>query len=514
MADTADQARRSGVLDPETPTGPLTVRALTEIPYLGTRIHAGAAGADRVVTWAHASEIEQPWEWFEAGDLLMSLGLGLPPDPAAQAVYVEKLAATGVSGIAFAEGLAPAFSDEMIAAAERCALPILYTTWNVPFAQISRAVAAANYGPQLGQLVKTARVYDLLRSGVAARLNPLDLFRSLAAETRCDIFVCMNGHGRAAFGRDGAPPARFHEEFLRAVEQYDDKLPGFLRVAAGDDTLLILPIPTARPASLLAVPNAGAPAFAILQHIATVAALELERMWLGREELRRLGGETLAQLLEGRLIQGTASALQRLGVDDRTLVMLALRHHDPEALGDLHNVLADFEVPNVLLQVGAILYALVPGERETLTEVQGLLPPGTFVGVSAPLRDPTKVPTAAQQAKWALGTTSEDERVAHHGETTTLFGPRSREEAQVAVDQVLGPIIEYDAAGDTDLVHSLRVFLDCNRSWKQAAEVLFVHKQTLIYRMRRVEELTGRKLNDTTDVVHLWLALRAHESVG
>jgi PucR family transcriptional regulator, purine catabolism regulatory protein len=513
MPETVEQDPQSGVPDPQARTGPLTVRALTEIPYLGTRIHAGAAGADRVITWAHASEIEQPWEWLEAGDLLMTLGLAIPPDPAAQAMYVEGLAAAGISGILLAEGLAPPLSEEMIDAAERSALPILYLTWNVPFAQISRAVAAATYGPQLGQLVKTARVYDLLRSAVAARSKSLDLFRTLAAETRCDIFVCMNQHGRAAFGHEGAPPSRFHQEFIRAIEQYD-KLPGFLRVAVGEETLLILPIPTSRPASLLAVPHADPPAFAILQHIATVAALELERMWLSREELRRLGSETLAQLLEGRLIQGTVAALERLAVNDRTLVMLALRHSDPDALGDLHNVLADFEVPNLLLQVGNLLYALVPGEPESLAAIHDLLPQGTFVGVSAPFGDPTKAPMAAQQAKWALGTTNEEQRVAHHGATTTPFGPRSREEAQVTVEQVLGPIIEYDAANETDLVHSLQVFLDCNRSWKQAAEMLFVHKQTLIYRMRRVEELTGRKLNETTDVVHLWLALRAYEIVG
>jgi purine catabolism regulator len=38
-----------------------------------------------------------------------------------------------------------------------------------------------------------------------------------------------------------------------------------------------------------------------------------------------------------------------------------------------------------------------------------------------------------------------------------------------------------------------------------------VHKQTLVYRMHRVEELTGRDLRDTADVVQFWLALRALE---
>jgi purine catabolism regulator len=496
------------------PSGPLTVRALTEIPYLGTRLHAGSAGAERVVTWAHSSEIEQPWEWLEPGDLLMTLGLALPAEPRKQAEYVQKLADAGMSGIAFAEGLAPPLSDELIEAAERCALPILYTTWNVPFGQISRAVAAANYGSQLGHLVRTARVYDIVRAAVAARSRSLDLLQSLAAETRCAMFVCTNERGQPAFGKEGTPPRHVHEAFLEAVQQYDEKLPGFLRLTAGDDTILIVPIPTQRPVSLIAVPRSEIPAFAILQHVATVAALELERMWLNREELRRLGAETLGQLLEGRLIQGTAGALARLGIEGHRLVMLALAHDDPSALADLHNVLADQEIPNLLQPSGALLYALVPGEDTILDQMPMLLPPGSRAGVSDVFDDPTKSPTAAQQAKWALGSASAERPISHHGESALLLGPRSREEAQMTVEYVLGPVIDYDKENETDLVHSLRVFLECNRSWKQAAELLFVHKQTLIYRIHRVEELTGRKLNQTTDVVDLWLALRAHESIG
>jgi purine catabolism regulator len=41
-----------------------------------------------------------------------------------------------------------------------------------------------------------------------------------------------------------------------------------------------------------------------------------------------------------------------------------------------------------------------------------------------------------------------------------------------------------------------------------------VHKQTLVYRMRRVETLTSRSLSDTGDVADLWLALQAATSSG
>ena len=60
----------------------------------------------------------------------------------------------------------------------------------------------------------------------------------------------------------------------------------------------------------------------------------------------------------------------------------------------------------------------------------------------------------------------------------------------------------------TELVRTLRVFLDCSGSWTKAAEAMFVHVNSLRYRMRRVEELTGRDLGSLADQAALLLALR------
>lgn len=495
---------------------PLTVRGLTEIPYLETRLHAGAAGAEGVISWAHTIEVHQPWEWLEAGDLLMTVGLGLPAEAEEQVTYVDELANVGVCGIALGDGFPlPPLSKAMIEVAERRAMPILYIGWNVPFAQISRAVAAANYGPQLGRLVKATRVYDLVRASVASRLEPVELFSNLGKEIGCKMFVCGNENLRVAFNEEPTLPPHLRDVFAAALAEHDGKLPGFLRLAVGAETLLVVPVPTDRPASLLALPRAEVPPFALLQHVATVAALELERMWSSREELRRLGSETMTQLMEGRLIQGTAGALDQLGVSDEPLSVLAIAEpQNSHSIGDLHNTLADERIPNLLLQRGDLLYALLAGEETLAARVAELLPEGTRVGSSEVFNDPTLVPTAAQQAKWALGAATAERPFANHGAATSRFGPRSPAEAKVTVQQVLGPLLEYDAQHDTDLVESLRVFLQCNRSWKRATAELFIHKQTLVYRIRRIEELTGRKLNDTSDVAELWLALRATEMLG
>ncbi|MED3562522.1 helix-turn-helix domain-containing protein [Bacillus xiapuensis] len=53
------------------------------------------------------------------------------------------------------------------------------------------------------------------------------------------------------------------------------------------------------------------------------------------------------------------------------------------------------------------------------------------------------------------------------------------------------------------------VYLRENRSWQGAAKTLHIHKQTLVYRINRIEQITRRRLDDTSDVAELWLALQA-----
>jgi purine catabolism regulator len=82
------------------------------------------------------------------------------------------------------------------------------------------------------------------------------------------------------------------------------------------------------------------------------------------------------------------------------------------------------------------------------------------------------------------------------------------------VERVLGPVLAYDSARGTELVRSLRVWLEQDRRTERAARSLRVHKHTLTYRLGRVQELTGKDLSRMEDVVNLWLALRAHEVIG
>lgn len=501
----------------------LSVRDLTRMPHLRTRIHAGAAGADQLVGWAHSSEVPDPWVWLEPGDLLMTVGLGIPRAAAQQAAWVEQLAAAGVSGVAIGEEMqAPPLTDAMTEAADRCELPLLLTATEVPFIELSRAVAAANHGREQQRLAETARLYERMRSGVAHGDDAVTLLRHLGEElgTRLDA---LDGARLAPLFAGAQPlPAALRDALATTLRRGAGAgaHPEIVRVRVGETSAVALPLATRTPALLVAVAAAGAelPPYALLQHAATIVAMEAERLAGARAEQRRIGSEVLAHLLDAEIAPAAAAyALRWVGLSEPPLTLLAAeagRGADDAAA--LHRELVARGVPSlVLARDGATLLLVGGGEAAVSAAVELLAAARRRVGVSDPFHAPEDAPSALRQARWAIEVgRAEGRAVTRYGASRASFGPRSVAEARQLAEQVLGELIAYDAEHETELLRTLDLFLAHNRSWQQTARELVVHKQTLVYRIRRVEEITGRRLDRTADVSALWIALRARETAA
>jgi hypothetical protein len=74
--------------------------------------------------------------------------------------------------------------------------------------------------------------------------------------------------------------------------------------------------------------------------------------------------------------------------------------------------------------------------------------------------------------------------------------------------RLLGPLQAYDERHHAELLPTLRQFLACSGSWNACAASMYVHVNTVRYRIRRIEELTGRDLSRLDDQVDFFLALR------
>lgn len=78
-------------------------------------------------------------------------------------------------------------------------------------------------------------------------------------------------------------------------------------------------------------------------------------------------------------------------------------------------------------------------------------------------------------------------------------------------DRLLGPLADYDARHHAELLPTLRSFLACDGSWTACAGRMYVHVNTVRYRIGRIEALTGRDLSALPDRVDFFLALDIHD---
>ena len=305
----------------------ITVRQLVDTPHLRTRFHAGRAGGEQVINWAHTCEMPDPWHWLEPFDMLMTNGLGMPTDPDEQARYLSRLADAGMSAIAIGEDVgAPAISSAMVSASERRALPILLTAYEVPFAAVARVVADSRTDvEERRRLARTARIYESLRTATIEGRGGTALLDDLGSELGCRLEVLDLPTWRFAFAPRRRAPAAVCDVLRETLVHCAGHLPAILRFELDGRVGLAVPVPARRPAALLASRFTESQLeLSVLQHVSTVAALELEKLASSRDALTRAGAELFRELLAGRLEPDRARLrLGAAGLGEADLVVAA-----------------------------------------------------------------------------------------------------------------------------------------------------------------------------------------------
>jgi hypothetical protein len=138
-----------------------------------------------------------------------------------------------------------------------------------------------------------------------------------------------------------------------------------------------------------------------------------------------------------------------------------------------------------------------------------------IVGVSAPAEGVTALSgawheagsarrLAALRGGTAISVVTSDEVASHELLLATVPASVLRSFRE----RLLGPLVAYDDRHRAELLPTLREFLACSGSWNACAAKMYVHVNTVRYRLRRVEELTGRDLSSLNDQVDFFLALR------
>jgi purine catabolism regulator len=100
------------------------------------------------------------------------------------------------------------------------------------------------------------------------------------------------------------------------------------------------------------------------------------------------------------------------------------------------------------------------------------------------------------------------------GSFQLLLSLQDSDALRLFCESLLGPIESGEGHYGGELMRSLEAFIECNGQWEAAARRLYCHRHTLRYRIRKIEELTGRDLASARDRIEFWLALRGRELVN
>jgi purine catabolism regulator len=488
---------------------------------LGLKVLAGRSGLDREVVWAHSIELADPGPWLRGGELVLTTGMRLPDTPEGRADYVRGLAKAGVTAVGFGVGLTHQnVPDELVEAAEEVGMPLLEVPLPTPFLAITKTVMERVAEQQYDGVVQASRIQPRM-TRAALKGGAQAVVRELAVSTGTDVlYLDQEGTTRAAhppgsrapelLALAGPPPP---QQAAASVTTTQDGVAAVHQVRVGPRVhgrLVLLSDRSLTPVDHL-----------LLGHAASLVALEAEKPLRLRDEQHRVNGMFLRMLLNGAVTAPAAHEhLNESSFPVRDGIrVLALRGGDPRhLLSAAGEVLAERGLPLFGMVREGCAALLLPGSHALTARVLADAAPAhartrTWAGLSgihalddgpAALREALNAVSVAQSRGCREVVSAES--LAGQVLFTT---PETRRVLESLAVTRLGPLASYDVSQGTELIASLRAFLEHHGQWEAASVALGVHRHTLRSRIERIRSLLDVDLDSAHVRAELLLALSA-----
>jgi PucR family transcriptional regulator, purine catabolism regulatory protein len=528
---------------------------------------AGEANADAPVRWVHISELLDPTPWLSGGELLLTTGMQLE-SAKRQREFVARLADHQLAGL----GVGTGFAHEEVpapllkVAAERD-FPVFEVPYDVPFIALTEKAFARLVNEQYAVLQRSIAAHERLERIVLAERG-LDAVVAALSTLIGGAAMVFDPRGEPLVSRafrkpigDGVVTSLSRE--LRSRGRAGQRR-GFVPndPALGDGAIALpiaaggAPAPNGNPpqAWLVAAKDGGGLTEfdrLTLHQAVTIVALELLLRRVAEETERRLAGDVLSELVAGEVAgRELARRLEPFGIGERTIaIVLAPGPTRAAAVEAALGVAVRDEVDAGLVAAhGPLVCALLPAGEADEEELFALAervtdrlpagaddePPragaGRAVAAAEARRSYHEARCALEASGFASAASAADGngaardgdehgaaragRVATYrdlGSFQLLLSLQDDDALRLFCDSILGPIETSDGHYGDELMRSLEAFIECNGQWERAAQRLYCHRHTLRYRIRKVEELTGRDLANARDRIEFWLALRGRE---
>ena len=540
----------------------MRVRELLDVPDLGLRLLTDAAGMDRAIRRVYTTDLPDPSRYLTHGDLVLT-GLIWCRTPGDADRFVSALARARVAALGAGEALGKV-PDEVLQACGRHGLPLLAVPAETSFAAVTEEVGRRLSGDRATEMTRVLGRRRLLLSAVAEGAGLDAMFRLMSRELGAECWL-LTGLGRVIGGTGPSLPRplalRLACEYLRAGRMPVTEV-GVAGEGAGLYSLFGVGGEPRITSWFLACAGSEQDwPHELRESVVELAAdVALER---ARLNAARTGDGKLAEAIVTMLAAGggdgaapaeIASLMRAAGLppDGRYLVAVVTAEADrvtgPNAERwrcDLAGELVRPAAEDALVApLGDEIVVLVPAPGDwaqdespddgapaahrfaaTIRAAQPVVESDRSrvrlaVGVSGPAESVTALPGALHEAGSARRLAAL--RLAEPGGTSAISVVPSDEVASHELllatlpasvlrsfrERLLGPLLAYDDQHRAELLPTLREFLACSGSWNACAVRMYVHVNTVRYRIRRIEELTGRDLSRLDDQVDFFLALR------
>ncbi|HEX5994461.1 MAG TPA: PucR family transcriptional regulator ligand-binding domain-containing protein [Jiangellales bacterium] len=484
----------------------LTVEQLIAEPVLRLRLATPNVPRElrRRVHWVAPTELADPTPFLNGGELVLTTGAAIDADDTdAWEAYAGRLAGVPVAAVGFGTGLRhPEIPRALTRAARAAGLPLLEVPYSIPFVKISRFIADAVIADRFKDVARVSSLTSRLAAALSRGTLLWDLLRVIADDVEGPVAV-LDG--------DGVVIASWplHTEWTPV-----DALPGSAPPANSGTYAVGLDSAGGRDQVLVARSALAAQSVqATLSAAATLVAIDLSRR---TEEAS--GGTRMAAFLDNLTDWTTptaalARAMRAAGLTPDAPTLVIVGRPDASYSGSLRPRLT---VPRVLPVVQSIRRGdglVVFGQQaddEAAEAVLGLFAkemPDRQIVVAGPARDAEQLRMVLASARGALGRSSRPCR-ARAFDIESIIASAAGRGGGAAGENFLAPLLSYDERVKGDLVKTLRAYLRADAQPGQTASRLHIHRNTLRYRLSRIEQLLGIDLDRVDDLVACSLAFQ------
>jgi purine catabolism regulator len=493
----------------------ITVADLVGTENLHLEVVACLHEAGRPLTGTSANEHADPTPWLSGGELLMTDGLELGSTRAAATAYVQRLQRVGVAALALGVGQDLPYQrvpPALIKACERAGLPLVRVPSATPFARITETLYGRLAEERFGDAARMVEAQRALTIAAARPASSPAVAAVVSELTGLWTIVCDIRGSVLASGPDAPPVGAELLEAMRAMAPKGLRATAALPWAGGHARIHPVGAENSR-GFLVYGARAGTIsgfAEAVASFALSLLSIDLERQLVVRTLERRPREDALGRLLKGLPAAPAARLLSSLGVSaPRVKVAVISAGGD---MADLVDNLYD-ALPEALIRAERVIACiLLPSEALDVNHRLNEIAAGRPVGIGGPVL-PASCPASYRQAQHALllarreGGGVVDAMTL--GSSRILLQTGTPDMLKAYADAVLRPLEVPDGPGT--LLPSLRAWLHACGSWDTAANAVGVHRHTMRQRMRRVEQLTGRSLDNAHDRGELWLAFEARD---